>query len=333
MLDGTNEILYCLDEGIGLPNSTLTSFKIKSNGSLAKIHQLQTLTGPVASVFYSATQLTDRKFFAVVHYSGSAVTTYSVDPTRGHFEHCQTFTFTIPAPGTVPSRQEASHPHGVVVDPTGQFVLVPDLGADLVRIFQVNPTTGGLEEQEPFAVAPGSGPRHAVFWTPSRVRQAQLRDVRFYLVSELDNHLRGYDVKYSQNGTISFSQFYDANTYGGATPPTGSKAAEIAISPENNHLVISNRNDNMFGPGNDSIAVFSIASGWREPSPVSFLGLYPAYGSFPRQFDMSQKDVVALALQSSQKVAVAQWNRVGMLGPLLVEKSLDGEISSAIWDI
>ncbi|THC90995.1 hypothetical protein EYZ11_009544 [Aspergillus tanneri] len=230
MLDGTNEILYCLDEGIGLPNSTLTSFKIKSNGSLAKIHQLQTLTGPVASVFYSATQLTDRKFFAVVHYSGSAVTTYSVDPTRGHFEHCQTFTFTIPAPGTVPSRQEASHPHGVVVDPTGQFVLVPDLGADLVRIFQVNPTTGGLEEQEPFAVAPGSGPRHAVFWTPSRVRQAQLRDVRFYLVSELDNHLRGYDVKYSQNGTISFSQFYDANTYGGATPPTGSKAAEIAIS-------------------------------------------------------------------------------------------------------
>ena len=136
----------------------------------------------------------------------------------------------LAAPGPIPERQDASHPHGVLVDPSGRFVLVPDLGADLVRIFRICPTTGQLEEQQPLAVAPGSGPRHAVFWVPRNANLARLGHVRFFLVSELDNYLRGYDVIYPKNGTLLFTKFYEGNTYGGSTPPTGSKAAGIAIS-------------------------------------------------------------------------------------------------------
>ncbi|KAL2812412.1 Lactonase, 7-bladed beta-propeller-domain-containing protein [Aspergillus granulosus] len=331
MLDRANEILYCLDEGIDRPNATLTSFAINSDGSFRKVKQLQTLVGPVSSAFYTPAKLPSRKFFAVAHYSGSAVTTYSVDPVSGNFNHSQSFTFAMSAPGPNPERQDAPHPHGVIVDPSGRFVLVPDLGADLVRIFHISPTTGQLEEQQPLAVAPGSGPRHAVFWAPNQASLAQLKSVRFFLVTELENYLRGYDVTYS-NGEILFSEFYKGSTYGGSTPPTGSKAAEIAISPANDRLVISNRNDNTFGPGNDSMAIFSLF-GRRQVPAVSFFGLYPSFGSFPRQFDISsEEDLVAIAQQNSHKVVIAKWDtRKDTLSSLLVEQELDGEIPAVVW--
>ncbi|KAE8369959.1 Lactonase, 7-bladed beta-propeller-domain-containing protein [Aspergillus caelatus] len=332
MLDGHNEILYCLDEGVDHHNGTVTSLKINLDGSFTKVGQLQTLVGPVASAFYTTAHGSGHKFLVVAHYSGSAVTTYSVDPISGHFNHSQSFTFAMAAPGPIPERQDAPHPHGVVVDPSGRFVLVPDLGADLVRIFRIYPTTGQLEEQQPLAVAPGSGPRHAVFWVPQNTNLTRLRHVRFFLVSELDNYLRGYDVTYPNNGTLLFTKFYEGNTYGGSTPPTGSKAAGIAISPQNDRLVISNRNDNSFGPGNDSIAIFSLVKQSQTPA-VSFLGLYPSFGSFPRHFDISSKDgMMAIAQQNSHKVVVAKWGmKDGTLGSVLIEQPLDGEIPAVIW--
>ena len=67
MLDKENEILYCLDEGIDRPNSTLTSFKLNVEGSFAKVEQIQTLVGPVASAFYTPVHLPNHQFFAVAH--------------------------------------------------------------------------------------------------------------------------------------------------------------------------------------------------------------------------------------------------------------------------
>lgn len=136
----------------------------------------------------------------------------------------------MPNPGPVSDRQDVPHIHEVLVDPTGRFLLAPDLGADFVRIFRINSTTGRLTEQQPLIAPPGSGPRHGAFWFPQTAGTHISKGSRFYLVSELDNALRGYDVTYSPNGTMLFSQFYESSSYGGATPPAGSKAAEIIIS-------------------------------------------------------------------------------------------------------
>jgi hypothetical protein len=44
--------------------------------------------------------------------------------------------------------------------------------------------------------------------------------------------------------------------------------------------------------------------------------------------------MVAVALESSQSVAVAQWNkRSGAPGTLLAGKKLDGEIPFVVWDL
>lgn len=285
--------------------------------------------------------------------SGSAITTYSIDPAKGYFNRSQTLTFTMPHPGPVPSRQDAPHIHQVLIDPTGRFLLAPDLGADVVRIFYINPTTGRLTEQQPLVASPGSGPRHGAFWAPGTGGNSS-QSLRFFLVSELDNSITGYDVAYSPNGTMLFCQFYESNSFGGANPPTGSKAAGIVISvcllpctlqrirlanntfykPGNDRLIVSNRGDNIFGHGNDSIAVFSLPD-LAQDDEVSFLGLYPAYGSFPRQFEFSPDgDMLAVALQNSHQVAVIEWDvKHGLPGRLLSNVTLEGEVPAVVWDM
>lgn len=267
------------------------------------------------------------------------------------------------APGPVASRQDAPHPHGVVIDPTGRFALIPDLGADLVLVFQGNLSTGLLEQAEPLAVNPGSGPRHGVFWTPPGSNSTSSQ-VYFYLVQELSNELSGFRVSYSGD-RISFAKIYEGSTFGDGSPPIGSKAAELAISvcagclhivsyknfcqltlgcskPENNHIVVSNRLDNTFGYKNDSFAIFSCADDSGEHfEDVSFLGLYPAYGSSPRQFSIASnttstatRSPVAVALESSHSVAVTQWDEfAGAPGTLIAEKRMEGEIPCVVWDL
>lgn len=163
-----------------------------------------------------------------IHSETSTVSTYSVNRTSGYFERMQNFTYSTSSPGPNAARQDASHPHGVTVDPTGQYILVPDLGADVVRIYHINPMNGLLRPVDPLIASPASGPRHAVFWTPEGSASLD-SNVYFYLVHELSNTLTGYRVSYKKHG-MAFSQIFEGGTYGNRTAPPGSKVAEISIT-------------------------------------------------------------------------------------------------------
>src|SRR4051794_5249272 len=95
-----------------------------------------------------------------------------------------------------PSRQEAPHPHHAFVDPTGDFIIVPDLGADLIRIHKINKQTGALTDCTPAKPVPGTGPRHGVFWSPynksSRVRRAE--GTTLFIANELSNSVSSWAV-------------------------------------------------------------------------------------------------------------------------------------------
>lgn len=167
----------------------------------------------------------------------SAVTVYTWNSSTGHLARTQTFTYQIPAPGPVPDRQNASHPHGVMVDPTGRFVLVPDLGMDRIHIFKISPSTGHLQPQAPLLVKPGSGPRHAVFWTPSS-KAVSIDDTVMYLVSELGNTLSAFKPRYTRNG-LSFTKVFEENIHGGEAAPDGSKASGIQITVRSTSCAVS----------------------------------------------------------------------------------------------
>jgi Lactonase, 7-bladed beta-propeller len=131
--------------------------------------------------------------------------------------------FKLSAPGTNPSRQEAPHPHEVILDPTGSIIVVPDLGADLIRVFNIDLKTSLLTESTPFPVSAGSGPRHGTFLKTDSGKTF------FFLISELANTIASYEVEYSTAG-LNFTNVFLSGTYGNRTTPVGAAAAEAILS-------------------------------------------------------------------------------------------------------
>jgi 6-phosphogluconolactonase (cycloisomerase 2 family) len=134
--------------------------------------------------------------------------------------------FWLPHPGVVPGRQDAAHLHETILDPTGKFLLVPDLGSDLVRVFHITSTKYfdfEMQIAQSLVVAPGSGPRHGTFL---KLGSKTL----FYLISELANTITTYDVAYGAE-SLNFTLLTTISTHGpGASVPAGTTAAEITVS-------------------------------------------------------------------------------------------------------
>jgi 6-phosphogluconolactonase len=136
--------------------------------------------------------------------------------------------------GTGPSpRQKSPHPHGVTLDPSGRFLLAPDLGADRIFIYRVDTKTHALSPaQPPYAPAPaGAGPRHLVFSPDGRTA---------FVNTELDAVIRSYAWN-AQTGQLRALA---------ATPTTspefpGPKSAgEILLSADGRFLYASHRGEN-----------------------------------------------------------------------------------------
>lgn len=162
--------------------------------------------------------------------TGSTLSDWTLNPAQlGAFQFNQDITFNLNHSGPNADRQEAPHEHEAILDPTGQFVLVPDLGADLVRVSSFDPETLKLSAETPLSAAPGSGPRHAVFYQPYGLVCEGCTSYMF-LVSELANTVTSYAVTYPSTGGMSFEKVFETTTYGNLSVPVGNAAAEITIS-------------------------------------------------------------------------------------------------------
>lgn len=134
-------------------------------------------------------------------------------------------TFSMDLAGPNKGRQDSPHPHQAVLDPTGQYILVPDLGADLVRIFLISEEDGlSITPVEALVAHPGTGPRHISFL------QKDDGDYFLYLISELSNTITGYDVVYTETGPEFFEKFVIPIHGEGEEVPEGAAAAEILVS-------------------------------------------------------------------------------------------------------
>ncbi|KAH6895543.1 Lactonase, 7-bladed beta-propeller-domain-containing protein [Thelonectria olida] len=331
-LDSANDVLYCTDEGLSLTagDGSLSSFRTISDGSLVRLERLRTVAGPVSAVLYGK----DGNGLAVAHYGGSALTSWDIkDPEN--IKSVQTRLFKLSQPGPDPSRQEASHPHAAAVDPKGKFVLVPDLGADLVRIYATNEDDLNLQEREPLVVAPGSGPRHVAFADKGK-------KTFMYLVTELGNTVVGYEVTYDDDD-IAFEQIWSSGIHGkDRKVPKGAAASEIAISPDSNFLILASRSENHLSIPNpnptnktqitsDPLINFSIDS---KTGDLELLQEVPCGGRVPRQFSVNQAgDLVAVALQNDGRVAVIERDvQTGVLGEIVAYADIEGEVTTVIFN-
>ena len=234
--------------------------------------------------------------------------------------------------GTVPSRQDKPHPHSTFTDPTGKYLLSADLGADLIRIFTIDATSGNLKQCANAQTGAGDGPRHGAWYTsPSGATS-------LYIVNELGNSVTAWQVTYPADGCLTLKKTQALPTYpAGKTAPAGSKAAEVHVS--GNFLYAANRNDQSFGSQKDSMVTYSI-----DPATgaITFVEATSAYSWFPRTFAINKAgDLVAIGGQTSSNVAIVARNTTsGRLGNLIATLPIanpgtvnneDG-LSAVIWD-
>lgn len=246
--------------------------------------------------------------------SGSSqVYTYQL-PLTSTSELLQNFDFSNITTGPH-ERQDVSHPHGVHLDPSGGYILTPDLGGDVIHIFAIDQETGSLTECPSAQTNPGDGPRHAVFWSASDDSGASA----VFTVNELSNTVTAWDVS-EEGGCLSLTQLQTISTLpDGVEHPEGSKAAEIRVKGD--FVYVSNRYDRSFGDEVDSMATYDITVGSSGSVELSFGELTTAGSYFPRTFEINAAgDLVAVGGQTSANVAILERDTTtGRLGGVVAE--------------
>ena len=104
------------------------------------------------------------RFMVVANYGAGNVAVLPIRPDGALADAVQVVV--LPGqPGPHRIEQTSSHPHHVVFDPSGRWVIVPDKGLDRVFVFRFDAATGKLTPSDQGAVIAraGSGPRHAAF--------------------------------------------------------------------------------------------------------------------------------------------------------------------------
>jgi 6-phosphogluconolactonase (cycloisomerase 2 family) len=164
-------------------------------------------------------------------------------------------------PGPHRVEQASSHPHQILFDPSGRFVVVPDKGLDRVFVFAFDRETGKLTPtvQGSAVARSGSGPRHAAFHPRMTV---------LWVLNEIGSTVATYQWE-AERGHLRPVQILPSLP---ADYTGESTAAELSLSRDARHLYCSNR-------GHDSIACFAVDAATGLLSPA---GWTPSEGRTPR---------------------------------------------------
>ncbi len=234
------------------------------NGHLTYHHRQP--TGGSAPCYVSV--MPDGQHVFTVDYAGTgmAMGNFAVFPVVN--EQIQPYSdfHQLPGASVNAARQEASHPHMILPDPTGKLILVPDLGLDRVLLYRLTEANQLVANTPAWLdLAAGAGPRHLAFHPTLPF---------LYVINELDSTITVFQF------APDFSAFTNSQTI--TTLPDDipdavrreTTCADIHITPDGRFLYGSNR-------GHDSLAIFSIDA---TTGLLTSVGYQSTLGSFPRSF-------------------------------------------------
>ncbi|TFH26654.1 MAG: lactonase family protein [Bacteroidia bacterium] len=168
--------------------------------------------------------------------------------------------------GPVENRQSGPHAHQVMLDPSQNFLLVPDLGTDKVMIYAFDPSSGQLSPNpvQPFlSLTPGSGPRHLAFHPEGNY---------LFVVNELNSTLTAcrWDSSEGRLLEINTENTVEDGHEGMKYP------AAVRVHPNGKFVYASTRGEN------SCISVFSIA----EDGSITRIQVKEQVPFWPRDFNL-----------------------------------------------
>jgi 6-phosphogluconolactonase (cycloisomerase 2 family) len=198
------------------------------------------------------------RYMVVANYSSGSVAVLPVG-TDGRLSDQHQLLPLEGAIGPHRAEQATAHPHDVVFDPSGQFVLIPDKGLDRTFVLRFDGASGKVSLASSVASRPGAGPRHLAFHPRLPV---------VWVLNELDSTVTTYRWD-GTAGTLTPLQVLTT------LPPDffgASTTAEIAVTADGRFVYCSNR-------GHDSVAIFSADP---QSGTLASVGWEPTQGKDPR---------------------------------------------------
>ncbi|MGC3963994.1 MAG: lactonase family protein [Rhodocyclaceae bacterium] len=254
-------LVYAATDGTGQEGSVAAFSLDRESGGLTKVGER---AAGGAGTTYVALDQSSATLFAANFGGGSASSiALNADGSLG------TLVSTIKATGSGPHRRQTSpHAHGIALDPTGHYALVPDLGADRVFIYSFDRASHRLSPDDAasphaFATPPGSGPRRAVFDADGRF---------VYVVNELSAEIMTlkWDAATARLSPVQ-SQSISTPDFKGAK-----SASEIALSHDGRFVYVGDRGEN-------TLVVYRVND---ETGELTLNQRLPSGGDAPWAFEM-----------------------------------------------
>jgi len=282
------QYLYAVNE-LGNGRGEVSSFSIhRPGGALSLISTRE--TGGDDPCHLSLSPEGDALFTA--NYSGGNISVFPVEKGGRLQPHSAVIRHTGHGPDA--SRQQAPHPHEVVVAPGDDLLYVPDLGLDKIFLYQIH----GSEKPLPatpstVTTPPAGGPRHLAFSPDNK---------NMYVVLEMGSAL----VHFKRSGLKAPWEMREkVSLLPAGADATGNTGAELALTADGKYLYASNR-------GHNSISLFTLD---RSGKPV-MAGNWPCGGKTPRFFTLDPSGKFLLVLnQDSGNMVLFRRNKDGSLQP------------------
>ena len=222
-------VLYAVDDD-NAKEGSVTAFNVnRETGALTEMSRVGTKGTGTTNLYFDAPSDT----LLAANYGSGSVSSIAVNRDGS----IDSVVSTIKEAGSGRNRRQASaHAHNAVVDPSGRYVLVADLGADRVFVYGLDRSTHEIStideaQSRAFVSSAGSGPRHLAFGSNGRF---------VYLITELAANVVVFRWDAS-HGRLTLVQTLPLNS---ADFKGAGSGAEIAVSHDGRFVYAENRGEN-----------------------------------------------------------------------------------------
>lgn len=276
-LNATGNRLYAVCENAGSNPGAVVSF-VQEDGKWKKLNATAVPTGGDHPCYISIDS--KKRYAMVANYTSGSLSVMPLDKdgkVQAPVQLLQQYGSSVNS-----SRQQSPHVHTAVFSPQEKYVVIADLGTDMLKAYPFQPANKlPLDTQKVIAIqsTPGAGPRHIAFHPSLNT---------FYVMQELSGKVSVHAFRKKQIARLQTIQ--------GDTSSKQPGSADIHVHPNGRFLYASHRAD-----AND-ISVYSIDQNDGRLTPVAHQGVM---GIMPRNFTIDPTGRYLLAAnQKSNNITI-----------------------------
>lgn len=218
---------------------------------------------------------------------------------------------------TGPVNSEGVHrAHQVVLDPTGQFFAIADLGGDAIHFLDASTfeivSSGSVEPSD-------AGPRHGAFIGGN----CTTFPTHYVVACEKKSLINLYEVSKTADGKVNLTSVQSLSTYGDAFPPADpstAAAGELVLSSNQKDIYVSNR---LSGNETDSISHFQFQDG-----KIAFVDQISSGGLTPRMFSLSPDEDILFSSNQGGNSGLVAFKRNNETGSLESQATMSNSLVS-----